>query len=242
MALDAAVLVTLVGLGLAAGALTTWIGLGGGIVMTLVMSVLYGPEAALATAAPALWIGNLHRLLLYRRALDWPAVFGIGAPALLGAIGGGLIATALPARILQFLVVGATVVALVPRDRFPAVATGRLWSVPLGLLTGFVTATSGAGVVFLVPALLARGVEGERFLATAALISLVMHTGRLGAYAAGGWVDTDILRMAATVGLAIMIGNVLGRWLRHRSSERVLGYALRGMTVVIAGVAVASLA
>lgn len=242
MVLDAVSLATLVGLGTSAGVLTTWIGLGGGIVMTLVMSVLYGPETALASAAPALWIGNLHRMLLYRRALDRGAVIGIGVPALLGAIGGGLIATALPARILQCLVVGATIVALVPRDRFPTRAAGRFWSFPLSLLTGFVTATSGAGVVFLVPALLARGIEGERFLATAALISLLMHTGRLGAYAAGGWVDAKVLSMAATLGLAIMVGNVVGRWLRSRSSERVLGYALRGMTVVIAGVAMVSLA
>ena len=233
--------VHLLWLGLLAGVVTTWIGLGGGIFMTLVLSVLFGPEVALATAAPALWVGNLHRVLLFRRHIARDALVSIGGAALVGAVVGGIVATALPARVLQGLVVAATGLALIPPPSNNS-TFGRLWSAPLGALAGFVTATSGAGGVFLTPAVLARGVEGERFVATAALISVFMHTGRITAYAAGGWVTVDTLHTALILALCIMVGNFAGRWMRERTSKRVLAVALRGMMATLAVLAISTLA
>ena len=229
-------------LGVSAGALTTWVGLGGGMFMTLVLVFIFGPEIALATAAPALWVGNTHRVVLFRSSIVWPAVVQVGGAALVGALVGGLLATKLPASVLQFLIVGATVGALVYRPTGRPGVTSRAWSGALGGTAGFVSATSGGGAPLLTPAVLGLGIEGARFVATASLISVLVHTGRIIAYAAGGWVDLKILGMAAVLAGAIMVGNVLGRWCRDRTSERVLNWALRGMTTVLAAMAVLSLA
>ena len=235
-------MITFVLLGIAAGILTTWAGLGGGLFLTLALSLLFGPKIALATAAPALWLGNAHRAFLFRRFIDRGVYVWIGAAALVGAFVGGMVAVALPARVLQVLVVVATVVALIPGSRRATAFGGRVVSVPLGLLAGFATATSGAGGVFIVPAVLGMGLDGARFMATMAVIAMTMHTGRIAAYAAGGWVTAEILGIAATLGVSIMAGNFVGRWLRHRTPERVLGWALRGMTTALALMALISLA
>ena len=231
----------LVALGVAAGVVTTWVGLGGGMAMTLVLSMVFGPATALAAAAPALWVGNAHRTYLFRKHVDRAALLSVGTAAVLGALLGGWLATGLPTDILRVLVVVATLTALVPKRSVTASAAGRFWSVPLGALAGLTTATAGAGAVFMVPAILSRGIDGARFVATISITSLLIHTGRMAGYTAGGWVDRKTLMMALTLGLSIIIGNVLGHWVRERTPDEVLSYALRAMTVALAVIAIASL-
>ena len=231
----------LVAVGFMAGLVTTWVGLGGGIFMTLVLSILKGPALALATSAPALWLGNFHRLILFRQHVDYRAYAWIGSTALIGAVVGGVVATALPARVLQVLMVIATAAALLPRLPVARTVTRPWWTIPLGLLTGFTTSTSGAGGVFLSPAVLSLGIEGSRFVATTTLVALTMHTGRLIAYSSGGWVTRSTLQMSVVLGVSIMVGNFVGRSLRARTPDRVLGVALRAMMAVLAIIAVASL-
>ena len=57
-------------LGIFAGALTTIAGIGGGLVITLVLAAVWEPHLALAVSAPALLLGNVHRLLLLRAEID----------------------------------------------------------------------------------------------------------------------------------------------------------------------------
>ena len=49
-------------LGVLAGALTTVAGLGGGMLLIYALAALGDPHVALAATAPALLVGNLHRL------------------------------------------------------------------------------------------------------------------------------------------------------------------------------------
>jgi hypothetical protein len=59
-------LLTLVPLGLLAGVLTTVAGMGGGMMLVVVLSLVWDPRVALASTAPALLVGNAHRAYLYR--------------------------------------------------------------------------------------------------------------------------------------------------------------------------------
>src|SRR5690349_10895588 len=80
-----------VSLGLLAGALTTVAGLGGGMLLLLALATLGEPHEALAVTAPALLVGNLHRLWMGRRELDRETALPLVAGALPGAlVGGGL--------------------------------------------------------------------------------------------------------------------------------------------------------
>src|SRR5262245_42214921 len=96
-------------LGVAAGALTTPAGQGGGLFLLLACAALVGPHAALAVTSPALVLGNAHRTVLFRSAISWPVALRMTAGGIPGSFVGGLVATAMPPWALQALLVAMTV-------------------------------------------------------------------------------------------------------------------------------------
>lgn len=238
-------------LGLFAGLITTVAGLGGGMVMTLALSAIVGPQRALATAAPALLLGNAHRVGMYRKHLDrgvWRFVVG----ALPGALVGGALAVSLPELVLQVLLVGvaALAVAREVRRRWPskrekpAPRANELpgWVVlPGSFGAGVVTATSGGGGLLLGPLLLMTGHRLERFVAAASTIALSMHVARIAAYGAGGLVTRETLAHSLALALTVLAGNLLGRHARRWLSDARANTLTYAVLLLCVGLSVAGL-
>ncbi len=227
-------MVVLILLGLFAGALTTTEGLGGGLLMTIALAALWDPTRALATAAPALLVGNSHRVFLYRhviglggdvrdeedarqlRRLAMRFVVG-GAP---GAFVGGLLAVSLPEWVLQTLLVVMAGVAIAREFlpvrwlRQPQSRWARTALFPMSFAAGLVTATSGGGGLILGPLMLTAGLKAERFVVTGSLTALAIHIARIAAYGAGGLVDASAVADASVLAGSILAGNALGKKLR----------------------------
>src|SRR5262245_39059853 len=152
--------VPLIGLGLVAGTLTTIAGLGGGQLLVLALAAFIGPRDALIVSAPALLLGNLHRILLYRDHLDLRLGRRFAAGAVPGAIAGGMLAVALPSWFLQTLLIGSTAFAIAravgwinlrpPTAALPVAGAG---------IGAFCATSSGAGLL-LAPLLLSTGLSG----------------------------------------------------------------------------------
>lgn len=206
----------LLALGVFAGALTTFAGLGGGMVLTAALSNLWGTHFALAATAPALLVGNAHRFWRFRAALDPElarrTILG-GAP---GALVGGTIAVALPEHTLRF-VFFALVTAVLLRSigavqvRVPQGAVG-----PGAFLAGVLTSTSSGGALITAPMLLATGLHGPAYIATSALGAVVIHLVRLCAYGAGQGFNGEAFQVALVLILGLPVGNRLGEALRER--------------------------
>lgn len=203
-------------LGVASGALTTVAGLGGGILLLLSLSLVWGPTAALATTAPALLLSNLHRLWMFRRDLNKRVSFSFVAGALPGSFLGGMLAARVPEAVLTWLLVAMTALAVTR-------ALG-LWKweprpsvlLPAGAGIGVLTGTSGGAGVLVAPLLLASGLTGSAYVATAALCAVAMHTGRVLAYGAGGLVTGETLWRTAILTGALLLGNYAGKRIRAR--------------------------
>lgn len=226
-------------LGVSAGALTTVAGLGGGMVMTLVLAAVWDPHAALAVTAPALLLGNVHRLWLFRRDVDTTLSIRLAGPSMLGALLGGLLTIALPDAALRWLLLVVTGLALVRERGWIRLPEGRAWLLGGGILLGFVTATTGGGGLLLAPLLLAAGLRGVRFIATGAMVAAAIHVARLLAYGGTGLLGLAELPTALILGVAVLAGNLGGRRLRPRLGE----HACHRITwlVLIAGLALALL-
>lgn len=245
----------LLALGLVAGSLSTLAGLGGGLVLTLALATLWDPTRALATAAPALLVGNVHRIALFRKHFDGRFVAPFVLGAVPGAIAGGLMAVALPETLLRFLILGTALAATVHelRGRRRAKQGERTWRRPgplfiagAAVVAGVVTATSGGGGLLLGPLLLAAGARGERFLVSASSIAVCMHVARIGAYGASDVVGVQTFLDAGVVALAILAGNALGRRARDplgltgeskRSTRLTYGVLGVSITLAVAGLA-----
>lgn len=197
-----------------AGALTTVVGMGGGVVIVLTMSALWDPLSALTVSGPALLVGNLHRLSLYRRHVDWPIAGRYALGAVPAAVVGGLVATSLPPAILQGAMIGLAGFAVA------RVALGWTWKPPAGALVpggavvGFVSATSGGAGLLAGPMLLATGLTGRRYVATAAVGAASTHLARLTGYGAGGLVDGRVVVLELAGAVCIAAGNLAGDRLR----------------------------
>ena len=210
----------LVPLGLAAGALTTVAGLGGGQLLVLALAALFDPRLALVVSAPALLAGNSHRAWMYRGVIDRRVAPAFASGALPGSIVGGVLAVGLPAWILQLFRVATTGLAVARafgwsqlRPRAAALATA-------GFVIGAVCAASSGAGLLVAPILLATGLSGRAYVATSAACAVALHLGRIGGYALGGLFDGGTLARSAILAAAILTGNLLGDRLRRHLDAR----------------------
>ncbi len=228
-------------LGLFAGVLTTVAGIGGGLVVTLVLAFAWEPHAALAVSAPALLMGNVHRLWLLRADVNRTVAALLAAPALVGSLAGGLVAAVLSDAVLQWLLLVVTALAILRELGLAWLPSARPWLVGGGVLVGVTTATSGAGGLLLGPLMLAAGLRGLPFIATGAVVGTTMHVAQSLAFGSTGMLGAEHLPIALVLGLAILAGNFAGRRLRPRLGEKAShrltwGSLLGGVALALAGV------
>lgn len=228
-------------LGTLAGALTTVAGLGGGMVLLLALAALDSPHRALAVTAPALLLGNLHRLWRGRHALDRATALPLVLGALPGSLLGGLLASLLPAQAVGALMLAMTGLTVARRVGLSFTMPTRA-GLPVGLLTGAISATSGGAAMLLAPFLRARGLTGQRYVCTTAAVAVALHVGRVIAYGATGMSDASTLRAGLLLALAIAAGNLLGDRLARGLGDDAQTWIQDGVMVVCTGLALAGVA
>ena len=113
--------------------------------MTLAMAVVWDPAHALATAAPALLLGNLHRVGMYRQHIDRHEAMRFVVGAAPGALVGALLTVSLPEMVLRVLLVGAAALAIGRQLQLFQWRPGPKAIAPASFAAGVMTATSGGG-------------------------------------------------------------------------------------------------
>jgi hypothetical protein len=230
-------------LGLLAGVVTTVAGLGGGMLLMLSLAMLIDPLSSLVISAPALLIGNAHRLLMYRREVVWPLSGRLILGAVPGSFAGGLLAVSMPPVLIQWMMAAMAMVAL-------ARMTGLLrWRVPpaglapAGTVLGFIHATSGGAGPLVGSLLKAEGLAQVRYVATISSFSVTLHAVRLSAYGIGGAVEPDMIAKGIALAAMIALGNLLGdrvrRWLGDNVQQRVQHATLLAMLSLAIGAVLA---
>lgn len=228
---------TLLGVGLMAGGLTTVAGMGGGLLMLALVSVLFGPMEALIWTAPGLLLGNAHRLFMFRRQAPWrlllPVVLGVVPVALLGA----WLASRVPTPLLGVLLLVAVALSAAKSLGWMRWQPPASWGIGVGALGGvFGAVGSGAGAI-VGPFFVARGLSGPRYVAALAALGVTLHATRWAGYALGGSVEGLGPGLALAAG--VWLGNLGGRALSERLHSRSLGrlqlLALCGSGLLAAG-------
>jgi|GEM_PF-663505 len=207
-------------LGFGAGTLTTFAGMGGGLVLVLTLGLLFDAHTALAWTAPALLLGNLHRAWLYRRDADRRVLWQLGLGAVPAAFLVGLLAARLPDRALAAALLLIGVLGLLRGSGRLTWRPGPAATVPLGALGGALTAAGGGAGVVMGPLLMARELHGRAYVGTMACTAVLLHASRLAAYGLGGIADRHDLLVGALIALAIAGGNLLGDRLARRVDDR----------------------
>ncbi len=208
-------------LGLTAGVLTSAAGFGGGLVITLGLSLVLGPANALAVGAPALMIGHTHRTLTMRRSADANAAWAMCLGAIPGAALGALALVALPPSAIWWILLTATLLGVAEFSGKIPRKLGRRMLAPGGFAIGWLAAVAGVGGILLPAIMLGAGLSGAAFVATAAIASMAVSAVRILAYGGAGLINADTLLLSAGCSVGVLVGNALGlRVLRVMTGRR----------------------
>jgi uncharacterized membrane protein YfcA len=201
--------------GLLAGTLGGIVGTGSSLVLMPILVVMFGPRHAVPIMAVAAIMGNLGRVLAWRRDIAWGACFAYCATAVPGAIvGAGLLLTIPPGA--AELALGVFFLSLIPLRRWLARHELKLSRThlaiaggPLGLLTGLVVSTGP----LTVPLFTFHGLERGALLGTEAAASIGMYGAKVATFQALGAFPPEVLAQGLLVGATLMAGSFAGRFI-----------------------------
>lgn len=190
-------------------------GTGSSLVLMPILVVMFGPRHAVPIMAVAAIMGNLGRVLAWRRDIDWRACGVFCTTAVPGAMVGARLLLTIPPGVAE-LALGVFFLALIPVRRWLARRDFRLrplhlalLGAPLGLLTGLVVSTGP----LTVPLFTFYGLERGAFLGTEAAGSIGMYAAKVATFQAFGAFPLEVLLQGLLVGLTLMAGSFIGRYL-----------------------------
>lgn len=200
--------------GLFAGTIGGIVGTGSSIVLMPILVALFGPRQAVPIMAIAAILGNFGRVLAWRREIDWRACGAYCATAVPGAMIGARMLLAIPPGVAE-TALGVFFLSLIPVRHWLAKRAFRLTrthlmllGAPLGVLTGLVVSTGP----LTVPLFTFHGLERGAFLGTEAAASIGMYGAKVATFQAFGALPPEVLLQGAIVGLTLMAGSFVGKF------------------------------
>src|SRR3954462_9658059 len=201
--------------GLFAGTLGGIVGTGSSLVLMPILVVMFGPRPAVPIMAIAAIMGNLGRVLAWRRDIDWRACGAYCTTAVPGAMIGARLLLTIPPGVAE-TALGVFFLALIPVRRWLGTRSFRLTlthlmllGAPLGVLTGLVVSTGP----LTVPLFTFYGLERGAFLGTEAASSMGMYMAKVVTFQAFGALPLQVVMQGLGVGLTLMAGSFAGRFL-----------------------------
>lgn len=200
--------------GLFAGTLGGIVGTGSSLVLMPILVVMFGPRHAVPIMAVAAIMGNLGRVLAWRRDIDWRACGAYCTTAIPGAMLGARLLLTIPPGVAE-TALGVFFLSLIPVRRWLARRQFRLTrthltllGAPLGVLTGLVVSTGP----LTVPLFTFYGLERGAFLGTEAASSIGMYVAKVATFQAFGAFPVEVLVQGLIVGSTLMAGSFIGRY------------------------------
>jgi uncharacterized protein len=193
-------------------------GMGGGVLMLLVFTALFGLRIAIPVLTLAQLASNGGRVWFNRHDIRWYLIrwHAIGAIPL--ALAGGLLLTHIPVDPLKRLLGAALIATLVWRRLRPVLhRPGDRMFVAVGAWAGLGSSLLGAAGPIAAPFFLAKGLVGGVYIGTEAGASLVIHLTKVAAYGAGSLLSLHVIGL----GLMLTPSIVAGAWLGKRTVARM---------------------
>jgi uncharacterized membrane protein YfcA len=210
-------------------------GFGFNLVSVPLMDLLYPPKTVV-TVTLVLGVG-VSGLLLARRDIresaNWALIRPLFLWSLLGMPGGLAVLLLAGAGVLRMFIASLTAcVALLMLLKFrPAFDERPLGTAATGVLSGFLSTSTGFNGAPIAFYLLGRGLSKERFRGTSAVFVFLATLASVGLLIGSGSVTPQILRLAATLVPSLLLGFGAGLLVAHRIAPQrfervVLGFLI----------------
>lgn len=181
----------------------------------------YGVRASVPILTVAVLLGNASRVYFNRRELDLKLVAWFSSGSLPLALVGSLVYVALPTFWIKkgiglFLILSV----LLRRIQKDFQLRKRWVFLPLGAVTGFLSALMGGVGPLSSPFFLAFGLTKEAFVGTEALCATGMHLVKSVAYSRLGVLPPRELLAGLSFGLVMSLGSYVAKKILERISRR----------------------
>ena len=200
-------------IGTLAGTLGGVVGFGSSVILLPVLSFVFGAKEAVPVMAVAALVGNLARVLVWWREVDWRATAAFAVTAVPSAALGARTLTQMNGRWIE-LALGGFLIAVVPLRRLMA---ARGWTVSLaglavaGAILGFLTGIVASTGPINAPVFLAHGLVKGAYIATEAASSAAVYITKTGVFRALGAMPIETILRGLIVGAALMAGARLAK-------------------------------
>ncbi len=228
--------ILLVIIGIISGMISGVVGTGSSIILLPILAYIFGAKLAVPIMAIASIMGNISRVVIWRKELNFKAFclfISLGIPCtILGAKTLWIISPQ-----LSSLLIGLFFLILIPLRHWAKNHHVKLkdWQMViaggvLGYLTGVVFSTGP----LLLPVFNGYGLTKGALLATEAATSFAMYLSKSFTFGVLGVLNFKIILSGVLVGLTLMLGNYFGKVFVLKMSERTFNFMLDTMLFIAA--------
>lgn len=201
---------TLIFIGFIAGALSSAIGFGGGMILLPVVTYFYGVDVAIPTCTIAQLLSNVSRSVIGFKDIKWKAVgrFLITAAPLtaLGAFGFAVAPKALLTKVLSLVLIVFAIMKILGKLRLPNKPATMLIG---GGITGLINGLMGISGPLSSAVFLTLDLSPVAYIASEATAAAVMHIVKIFVYGKLDFVTTSIVFTGLGIAAAIIVGNYI---------------------------------
>ena len=208
---SALVLVALVGI--LAGAIAGVVGFGSAVLLLPVCNAVFGPLPSVGILTVAALIGNLSRVALWYKNVEWRVVWRYWAGGIPLALLGSLLLVKLDAKLLP-LGFGLFVISLIPIRRWMDRTDRKmkLGQFPiLGAVMGFLSAVVSTTGPLNAPFYISYGLTQGAYLSTEALGTAGIHLTKSLAYGKLATLDSKGLIAGVALGICLLLGAAISK-------------------------------
>lgn len=196
-------------------------GFGGAMIFLPVLILTYGVRASVPILTVSVLLGNASRVWFNRRELDLKLVAWFSLGALPSAVLGSFVYVSLPTFWIKKGIGLFLMVSVLTREIHRDFKLNQAWVfLPLGLVTGFLSALMGGVGPVSSPFFLAYGLTKEAFVGTESLCAVGMHLVKSIAYNRLQVLNQRELLAGLSFGLVMSAGSYVAKKILERLSRR----------------------
>ncbi len=218
----------------AASTLSGVVGFGGAMIFLPVLIAIYGVRASVPILTVSVLLGNASRVYFNRRELNLKLVALFSLGSLPFAVWGSFVYVWLPTFWIKKSIALFLIVTVLLRHIHKELKVTNAWIfVPLGAVTGFLSALMGGVGPVSSPFFLACGLTKEAFVGTEALCAVGMHTVKSVVYSRLHVLNQKELWAGLGFGLVMSLGSYVAKKILEWISRERFVMLVEIMLVVI---------
>lgn len=221
-------------IGIVAGMISGIVGTGSSIILLPILSFAFGPKAAIPIMAIASVMGNISRVIMWRKDVQIKAFLLYSIPAIPFAVLGANTLWVIPAN-LSNICIGLFFLLLIPIRHWAKNKQLKLSGLQLifaGGIVGYLT-----GIVFstgplTVPIFAGFGLTKGALLSTEAASSFVVYLAKAFTFGTIGAIPWSVLFNGVVIGSTMIVGLYIGKKFVLQMSDRIFNGLIDGMMLI----------